>query len=123
MQKNKIMAVILKYEDFIRLSTEKRAKMLAEECVEWRVYIPPKQMGLLSMEEKTALKGFVVTHNEPIKIKTYEKKDLFPEPKEIPELIDRKTQERFAQKAQRKHLKRIVPLKMGIINAKKKGGR
>ena len=118
---NKVFAVILEYDYFKTVSEERRQKMLAEKRVEWRVYIPKEQKEHLREYEKQRLEGFVITDVQPVKVRIYDKKDLFPP--EIPIIVDRKKQEKFDKRAERKRLKRSIPLKIGVINTKKKGGR
>ena len=118
---NKVFAVIMEYDFFKDISEERRLKMLEYKDVEWRVYIPREKQSSLTEQEKSRLEGFVITDVQPVKVRTYDEKDLFPH--EVPVLIDRKKQEKFDKKAERKRLKRSVPLKIGIINTKKKGGR
>lgn len=119
----KIFAIVLEYDDFIKLPEEKRRKMLAEERVEWRVYIPREKVDFLTPKEREQLKGFKITHMEPLKIRTFSPKEMFPEPKEIPVLIDNEFKSKHDKRAERRRLKRMVPLKMGVINTKRKGGR
>ncbi len=135
MNNNKIFAVILEYDFFKTMSEERRLKMLAEKQVEWRVYISKEQREHLNEHEKQRLEGFVITDIQPVKVRMYDKKDLFPSekpvlidekdlfPSEKPVLIDEKKQEKFYKKAERKRLKRSIPLKIGAVNTKKKGGR
>ncbi len=118
---NKVFAVILEYDYFKTVSEERRQKMLAEKRVEWRVYIPKEQKKSLTEYEKQRLEGFVITDVQPVKVRIYDKKDLFPP--EMPIIIDRKKQEKFDKRAERKRLKRNIPLKIGTVNTKKKGGR
>jgi len=117
----KIFAVIIEYDDFKDISEERRLKMLKENRVEWRIYIPPEKLDKLTEYEIKKLEGFAITGIPPIKIRTFVGKDLFP--KEEPVLIDFKKQEKFKKRAEKKRLKRSVPLKIGIINTRKKGGR
>lgn len=117
----KVFAVILEYDFFKDVSEERRLKMLEHKDVEWRVYIPREKQNHLTEQEKAHLEGFVITDVPPVKIRIYDEKDLFPH--EVPVLIDRKKQEKFDRKAERKRLKRSIPLKIGTINTKKKGGR
>lgn len=117
----KIFAVILDYDDFRNMSEERRLKMLAENKVEWRVYIPHEIQEKLTEYETKQLEGFVITDVPPVKVRIFDKKDLFP--KEVPELIDSKKQEKFTKREDRKRFKRSIPLKIGRVNTKKKGGR
>ena len=123
MTADKIFAIILEYSDFIKIPEEKRRKMLAEERVEWRVYIPREKGNLLSAEEREQLEGFKITHVEPLKVRTFSSQEMFPVPKEIPVLIDTEKQSKHEKRAERQRLKRMVPLKMGVVNSKRKGGR
>ncbi len=116
----KIFAMILEYDFFKDISEERRLKMLEHKDVEWRVYIPREKQSSLTEQEKSRLEGFVITEVPPVKVRTYDEKDLFSF--EVPVLIDRKKQEKFDRKAERKRLKRSIPLKIGVINTKKKGG-
>ncbi len=115
----KIIAVVMEYDFFKDMSEERRQKMLATDDVEWRVYIPRKRQDSLTEPEKKRLEGFVITDVAPVKVHTYKKEELFVP--EMPMLIDRKKQEKFDKRAERKHLKRSVPLKIGKVNTKKMG--
>ena len=117
----KIFAVILEYDFFRDMSEERRQKMLETDSVEWRVYIPREKQDRLTDFEKERLEGFVITDTPPVKVRTFSKKELFPA--ELPVLIDAKKQEKFNKKAERKRLKRSVPLKIGRVNTKKMGRR
>ena len=119
----KIFAVILDYDDFRNMSEERRLKMLEHKDVEWRVYIPREKVDFLTPKEREQLKGFKITHIEPIKIRTYTAKELFTMPKETPVLIDNEFKSKHDKRAERQRLKRSIPLKIGVINTKKKGGR
>lgn len=120
-ENKKIFAVIIEYDFFRDVSEERRLKMLEQANVEWRVYIPKEQRERLSEYEKQRLEGFVITDVLPVKVQIYDKEDFFPP--EVPVIIDRKKQEKFDKRAERKRLKRSIPLKIGVINTKKKGGR
>ena len=120
-ENKKIFAVIIEYDFFRDVSEERRLKMLEQANVEWRVYIPKEQRERLSEYEKHRLEGFVITDVPPVKVRIYDKEDFFPP--EVPVIIDRKKQEKFDKRAERKRLKRSIPLKIGVINTKKKGGR
>ena len=117
----KIFAVILEYDFFRDMSEERRQKMLETDSVEWRVYIPREKQDRLTDFEKERLEGFVITDTPPVKVRTFSKKELFPT--EVPVLRDAKKQEKFNKKAERKRLKRSVPLKIGRVNTKKMGRR
>jgi len=119
----KIFAVILDYDDFRNMSEERRLKMLEHKDVEWRVYIPREKVDFLTPKEREQLNGFKITHIEPIKIRTYTAKELFTMPKETPVLIDNEFKSKHDKRAERQRLKRSIPLKIGVINTKKKGGR
>ena len=119
----KIFAVILDYDDFRNMSEERRLKMLEHKDVEWRVYIPREKVDSLTPKEREQLKGFKITHTEPIKIRTYTAKELFTMPKETPVLIDNEFKSKHDKRAERQRLKRSIPLKIGIVNTKRKGGR
>lgn len=120
-ENKKIFAVIIEYDFFRDVSEERRLKMLEQANVEWRVYIPKEQRERLSEYEKQRLEGFVITDVPPVKVQIYDKENFFPP--EVPVIIDRKKQEKFDKRAERKRLKRSIPLKIGVINTKKKGGR
>lgn len=119
----KIIAFVVEYGDFLKLPEEKRQKMRAEKRVEWRVYIPRERADLLTPAEMEQLNGFKITHIEPVKIRTFSPKEMFPVPKEMPVLIDTEKQSKHEKRAERQRLKRMVPLKIGVVNNKRKGGR
>lgn len=123
MEKNKIMAVILEYDDFKKLPEEKRQKLLAEERVEWRVFIPRAKLDLLSEDEKKQLKGFVITDVKPLEVKRFTPEDLFP--KELPVLIDREKLEKSFKEKHRQFSRPPAPRKIynSNFNSHKKGGR
>lgn len=125
MQNDKIMAVILEYDYFLKLSEEKRQKLLAEERVEWRVYIPKEKSELLTTEEKERLEGFVITHIKPIEVKEYSAEDLFPNEIEAPVLIDRENLEKSFKEKHRQMSRPPAPRKIYNLNfnSRKKGGR
>ena len=121
--KKKIYAFVVEYSDFLKLPEEKRQKMLAYEQVEWHVYIPREKIDSLTPEEREQLKGFKITGIEPIKIRTFTAKEVFPEQREISVLINSEFKSKHDKKAEHKLLKRNVPLKIGTVNTKRKGGR
>ncbi len=127
MQNDKIMAVILEYDYFLKLSEEKRQKLLAQERVECRVYIPKEKSELLTTEKKERLEGFVITHIKPIEVKEYSAEDLFP--KEIPEILPTiEDNKKIEQTFKKKHYQKSRPPAPRKIynrnfNTHKKGGR
>lgn len=125
MENGKIFAVVIKYDDFNKLSEERRQKMLAEERVEWRVYIPREKMDSLTEDEKKELAGFVITHEEPIKIRTTMPQDLFPKEIKAPVVIDREKFEKSINKEYREMSRPPAPRKIynRNFNSHKKGGR
>lgn len=123
MEEKKVFAIILDYEYFKKLPEEKIEKMLAEKRVEWRIYIPREKADMLTPQEREKLHGFKITHMEPLKVRTFTAKEIFPKPTEIPVLIDNEKKSKYEKRSERKRLKRLVPLKMGVVNTKKKGCR
>lgn len=121
----KIVAVIVEYDDFKRLSDEMRQKLLAEEHIEWRVYIPQEKMEKLTEDEKKGLDGFVVTHERPVKVKIFTPEDLFPKEIEAPVLIDREKLEKSFKEKHRQYSRPPAPRKIynRNFNSHKKGGR
>ncbi|MBR1825848.1 MAG: hypothetical protein IJ770_04600 [Alphaproteobacteria bacterium] len=125
MQENKIIAAILEYDDFKKLSPEQRQKLLAEERVEWRVYIPKENAEKLTDAEKKELEGFVITDKQPVKVKVYTSEDLFPKKIELPVLIDREKLEKSFKEKHRQMSRPPTPRKIfnRNFNSHKKGGR
>ena len=125
MEQNKIMAIVVEYEDFKKLPEEKRQKMLSEERVEWRVYIPRENMEKLNEDEKKCLAGFIITHEKPVKVKIHTSEDLFPKEIEVPVVIDREKLEKSFKEKHREISRPPAPRKIynRNFNSRKKGGR
>ena len=125
MEKSKVFAVIIDYDDFKKLSEEKRQKLLAEERVDWRVYIPRENMEKLSENEKKSLAGFTVTNEPPVKVKIHTPEDLFPKEIEAPVLIDREKLEKSFKEKHQRMSRPPAPRKIynRNFNSRKKGGR
>lgn len=125
MKQNKIMAIVVEYDDFKKLPEEKRQKMLSEERVEWRVYIPRENMEKLSEDEKKCLAGFTVTNEPPVKVKIHTPEDLFPKEIEVPVVINRENLEKSFKEKHREMSRPPAPRKIynRNFNSRKKGGR
>ena len=122
MNQNKKIGIIIDYEDFLKISDEKKQEMLECQYIEWFVFIKKDRYDQLSEEEKQKLEGFKCTEREPLRIKKVDMNKIF-EIKEFPKLPNTKYIEAEMKEKHKKKSKPYVPLKMGIICTKKKGGR
>ena len=125
MEEGKVFTVIIDYDDFKKLPEEKRQKLLAEERIDWRVYIPRENMEKLSEDEKKCLAGFTVTNEPPAKVKIYTPEDLFPKEIEAPVVTDSEKLEKSFKEKHREMSRPPAPRKIynRNFNSRKKGGR
>ena len=122
MSQNKEIGIIILYEDFLNISDETKQKMLENQQIEWFISIKKDKYEQLSDEEKQNLKGFKCTEREPLRVKKPDVNKIFENIK-VPVTVSVKQIERDFKEKHKKHSKPYVPLKIGKICTKKKGGR
>lgn len=122
MSQNKKTGIIIDYDDFLKISAEIKQKMLNNSQVVFFVSIKKEKYEQISVEEKKQLEFFRCTEREPLRAKIPDMEKFFENIK-LPEIADFRLIEKEMKEKHKKQSKPYVPLKIGTICTKKKGGR
>ena len=122
MSQNNKIGVIVTYDDFVKISDEMKQKMLNEKQLVFFVSIKKEQYEQLSEVEKRELEVFKLTEQEPLCAKIPDSEKIFKNIK-MPEIEDFRLFEKEINEKHKKQAKPYVPMKIGTIHTKKKGGR
>ena len=116
-----IFVIGIDYDDFKKIPSKIRNQIHNGEGFELQINISPKKFALLTASEKAELSGFTIvnTLKKEKEIATAKSFALKP----LRTLAEKNIIKETYKEKHRAQLKPYIPLKIGIVNPKKRGGR